>query len=294
MPLALSLGSKVRICREKKGWTGLFKILGIANADITVDTENGPVTFRNTHIRLYNRQTKETDISYLEIANGLAEIPVDKSVNKKIPMPLDYPESQRPCQYQWLRKSYFTNDIINKMATIFISQRERIDYEFALQLQHKRIITTRGDLFEQSNLTEIESLLANGVLQPVQYDSNKHAGISLFKSRLVCEIRGKMTDKSYEKSRLVVQDYNDTEKTALLTQAPTIQRCSQRLLLLISPALRIRKMKIMLRDITQAYTQSKTEMNRIVIYHLPAELKKRYPEGTVLCVVKPLYGLAKA
>ena len=92
----------------------------------------------------------------------------------------------------------------------------------------------------------------------------------------------------------MVQGYNDTEKTALLTQAPTIQRCSQRLLLSISPALRKRGMKIMLRDITQAYTQSKTELNRTVIFHLPAELKKRYPEGTVLRVVKPLYGLAEA
>ena len=50
----------------------------------------------------------------------------------------------------------------------------------------------------------------------------------------------------------------------------------------------------MLQDITQAYTQSKTELNCIVIYHLPAELKKKYLEDTVLCVVKPLYGLAEA
>ena len=132
------------------------------------------------------------------------------------------------------------------------------------------------------------------MLQPVQYNSNKHTGISLFKSRLVCEIKGKATDKLYEKSRLVVQSYNDIEKTALLTQAPTIQQCSQRLLLSISPALRKRGMKIMLRDITQAYIQSKTELNRIVICPLSTKLKKRYPEGTVLRVVKPLYSLAEA
>ncbi len=53
-------------------------------------------------------------------------------------------------------------------------------------------------------------------------------------------------------------------------------------------------MKIMLWDITQAYTQSKTELNRIVICYLPAELKKRYPEDTILLVFKPLYGLTKA
>lgn len=53
-------------------------------------------------------------------------------------------------------------------------------------------------------------------------------------------------------------------------------------------------MKIILQDITQAYTQSKIELNCTVICHLPAELRKRYFESIVLCVVKPLYSLAEA
>ena len=64
LPLALSLNSKVWIYQEKKGWTGPFKVLGIANADITVDTGNGPVTFQNTHVKPYYCHTEETDISY--------------------------------------------------------------------------------------------------------------------------------------------------------------------------------------------------------------------------------------
>ena len=50
----------------------------------------------------------------------------------------------------------------------------------------------------------------------------------------------------------------------------------------------------MLQDITQAYTQSKTELNCTVICYLLVKLKKKYPEGTILLVVKSLYGLAKA
>ena len=53
-------------------------------------------------------------------------------------------------------------------------------------------------------------------------------------------------------------------------------------------------MKIILRDIMQAYTQSKTQLNRTVICHLPVKLKKRYSESTILLVMKPLYSLAKA
>ena len=52
-------------------------------------------------------------------------------------------------------------------------------------------------------------------------------------------------------------------------------------------------MKIILRNISQAYTQSKTELNRTVICYLPAKLMKRYHKGTVLRIVKLLYGLAE-
>ena len=43
----------------------------------------------------------------------------------------------------------------------------------------------------------------------------------------------------------------------------------------------------------QTYTQSKTELNRIVICYLSAKLKKKYPKGIVLHIIKLLYSLAK-
>ena len=135
---------------------------------------------------------------------------------------------------------------MDKPADIFISYKKRIDYELALKLRYNRIITTPKDLFEKLNLTEIKSLLANSILQPLQYDFNKHAGVSLFKSYLVCKIKRKTTDKLYEKSCFVVQGYNNTKKIAFLTQATTIQRSSQRLLLSVGPTLQKQEMKIML------------------------------------------------
>ena len=44
----------------------------------------------------------------------------------------------------------------------------------------------------------------------------------------------------------------------------------------------------------QAYTRSKIELNCIVICHLPIEFKKKYSKGTILLIMKPLYGLAEA
>ncbi len=147
----------------------------------------------------------------------------EKTVDEEIPAPLDHLETEKPRRQGRPRKTHFTNDLMDKTADIFMSHRERADYELVLKLRYEGVITTPGDLFEQSDQIEIKTLLANGVLLPLQYDSNQHAGVCLFKSHLVHEIKGKTTNKPYEKSRLVIQGYNDTEKTALLTQAPTIQ-----------------------------------------------------------------------
>ena len=52
-----------------------------------------------------------------------------------------------------------------------------------------------------------------------------------FKARFVDEVKFAGTDKAYyEKSRLVVQGYDDRGKKEILTQSPTIQRASQRIL----------------------------------------------------------------
>jgi len=85
-------------------------------------------------------------------------------------------------------------------------------------------------------------------------------GVRIFNSRFVDEIKNAGTDKAFEKSRLVVQAYNDHEKELVLTQSPTIQRVSQRLVLALSAILP--DASLYLRDISQAYVQSNTRLNR--------------------------------
>ncbi|KAI1387098.1 uncharacterized protein F4822DRAFT_443927 [Hypoxylon trugodes] len=50
----------------------------------------------------------------------------------------------------------------------------------------------------------------------------------------------------------------------------------------LAPTLRQRGMMVMVRDITMAYTQSQTPLQRLIFVHLPSELKNKYPEGTLL------------
>jgi hypothetical protein len=111
----------------------------------------------------------------------------------------------------------------------------------------------------------------------------------------VHEIKGKTT-VPYEKSRLVIQAYNDEGKEMILTQSPTIQRASQRLIMALAPSLlkSPQKIKLFLRDITQAYVQSTTPVNRLILANLPKEMRDHYPPDTVMIVRKPLYGLPEA
>jgi hypothetical protein len=74
------------------------------------------------------------------------------------------------------------------------------------------------------------------------------SGTRLFNSRFVDEIKNKGTDKAFKKSRLVVQAYNDQEKELVLTQSPTIQRVSQRLILCLAAILP--QAQLYLRDIS--------------------------------------------
>lgn len=69
----------------------------------------------------------------------------------------------------------------------------------------------------------------------------------------------------YQSIRL--RGYNDTDKADILTQSPTIQRVSQRLV--IAVALGEEGMIVKLHDVTQAYPQAKSKLARVFLAKLP-------------------------
>ena len=88
------------------------------------------------------------------------------------------------------------------------------------------MITTPGAPFKASRKQEIDSLIAKGVFNFVEYNPIKYAGIRIFNLRLVNEVKGKATNSPYEKSRLVIQAYNNNGKEVILIQSLIIQRAS--------------------------------------------------------------------
>ena len=85
----------------------------------------------------------------------------------------------------------------------------------------------------------------------------------------------------------------------MLTQLPTIQRVSQRLILCLA-AITIDGTadgsQLYLRDISQAYVQSSTKLVRDFYIRAPAELSTALgvTKGTVVKIVRPLYGIPEA
>ncbi|KAI0999863.1 hypothetical protein K3495_g8333 [Podosphaera aphanis] len=149
-------------------------------------------------------------------------------------------------------------------CTLYLSAREQADILLAHELRAKRVITTPGAPFEASIRAEIDGLIARGVFVFVKFSPDLHKG------------------------------YADEGKDKILTQSPTIQRVSQRLILSIAPTLLRQGYTLWLRDITQAYTQSATPLQRTVLAYLPTELRPYHPDGTIIQVIKPLYGIAEA
>jgi hypothetical protein len=89
--------------------------------------------------------------------------------------------------------------------------------ELAIKLRKDGVITTSGSLFKGAQRQEINGLIARGVFEFVQYDPNKYLGVRIFNSRLVNKVKGKATNSSFKKSRLVVQAYNNKGKELILT-----------------------------------------------------------------------------
>jgi hypothetical protein len=146
--------------------------------------------------------------------------------------------------------------------------------------------------YDASRQKELNGLLEKGVFEICNLDDIPQ-GVRLFNSRFVDEVKFPGTNKAFEKSRLVVQAYNDQEKELVLTQSPTIQRVSQRLILCIAA---IGQHELYLRDISQAYVQSTTNLNRDFYVRPPKELQRqlRLDESSVLKILRPLYGVPEA
>ena len=261
----LPINSDVLVWRENSHrWTGPFKLLSMEEESCKVQLPSGPTDFRSTVVKPYLNEHEQQ--------------PQNQGQQPQIQDDSQQGQRRNPRRARRLPARYQDHNV----ADISILVQE---------------VKGMGHLsgFIESRQKELNGLLEKGCFEIVA-ELEVPRGVRIFNSRFVDEIKNEGTDKAFEKSRLVVQAFNDTDKDLVLTQAPTIQRVSQRIILSIAAALRDKGLNLYLRDISQAYVQSNTQLNRDFFVRPPKELQQQLqlPMGSVLRVVKPLYGVPEA
>ena len=131
----------------------------------------------------------------------------------------------------------------------YISKKEQSNLKLSKQLRLKGKITTLSEPFKESMKVEINTLITSRVFEFVKYRLQLYRNTCIFSLRLVNKIKGKNT-KPYKKSQLVIQGFNNEEKRSILTESPTIQRASQRLITSIALSLLRDRINLYLCDIT--------------------------------------------
>jgi hypothetical protein len=162
-----------------------------------VDLPHGQTSFRTTIVKPYF-----TDDTVDELESGEADSELPQLVEEP---PLSQVEIQ-PQKRGRGRPRKHPIQLNQADLTIF--------------LQNDNDTDTRGN-FVDSRHAEVMGLIEKGVFEEVNPDEIPE-GTRIFNSRFVDEVKHSGTPKAFEKSRLVVQAYNDREKDLVLTQSPTI------------------------------------------------------------------------
>lgn len=175
---------------NKDCWDGPYALLERENETCNFLLPSGPTSFRSTVVKRFLIPDNDNEI--YEAVSPKANIQNNKPTNALI-----------------------SNQVIaNKPDFI----------EFLGVLSAR--VATQSETHEKYKVswkTEIEGLRNNGVFKKVHVIEAK--GKRIHGSRFVDEVKYRDTPDAYEKSRLVVQAFNDTRK-GLLTYDRTVQRAS--------------------------------------------------------------------
>ncbi|XMA19477.1 hypothetical protein WAI453_012268 [Rhynchosporium graminicola] len=275
----LPLNSLVLVWREKGFWDGPWPLISTDGENCVVEIDSGPTTFRSTSIKPWYEEDIDSDEPESIIPEiilspppvllpGVPSLSTTKS-NRPILVPKKQPHRDR-------RKPIrFRDDNVE----VYLNYTDELFIGFPVVEPQ----------YAASRRKEIDGLIAAGIFELVHKDELP-AGARVFNAKFIDQTKFEGTQKAYEKSRLVVQAYNDSGKNQVLTTSPTIQRVSQRLLLVY--AVMHPEFKVYSRDITQAYTQSTSHLIRDFFVRPPKEILA-WLHWFLRCV-GPMYGVPES
>lgn len=249
----LPLNSEVLVWREGKTsysgrWDGPYKLLAIEGETCKVQMPSGPTSFRSTVVKPNlraetnpeNGPNADSNSDPGHVTHDLVRPSHDNNNDQE---PFTGPE-QPVRSYEDSEEDTIVAEVPTDQP-IDPPRRKRgrprkhlvavniIRADLSFSFRPGRVDGVRPTQFEDSRRTELNGLLTRGVFEAVHVNTVPPA-TRKYGTRWVDEVKHAGTDKVFEKSRLVIQVYNDQGKHLILTQSSTIQRVSQRIILVFT------------------------------------------------------------
>lgn len=274
----LPAGSPILVYRHVRDrWEGPHTFISIDKETVVVQTPSGRKIFRSNCVKPWIKPEWTTTNNDRNTINN--------NDNDEREPNLAYMIKPRKVTFSDNNDDQLMNDITGHDTDNKIIKNDKGKFNAGISKMKE---SERAVEFKDSRRKELQGLISNGTFIPVD-KSEVPEGARIFGSRFIDELKQADTGIR-KKSRLVAQNYSDDEAAHLATKAPTIQRSTQRMIMSI--AVSMKGMRAFTRDVTQAYVQSKSELERKVYVKAPQELVLE--PGTILQVVKPLYGIPES
>ena len=290
----LSINSEILVWRESnanksKNWTDPFKMLGMKKKTCKIAMFYGTIDFKNIVIKLFFKNESEnvTNVKKNENTDHVNE-KVSKNVNFKKKF-----QSQNENEKTFFSNSFFApkrdRDRSKKLSLRYRDFETNISIFFQNNSQNDFLMQNPAPSpFVKSRKKEINELFEKNCFEIVSTFDVFHE-IKIFNSRFVDEIKNINTIDAYEKSRLVMQTYNDDGKAEVLTQTPTIQRMNQRFILTLT--VNMSHLSFFLKDIFQVYVQSIISLTKKFFIRPSVELGLG---NAIFKIIKLLYKVSEA
>jgi len=98
----------------------------------------------------------------------------------------------------------------------FLTEKKTRNKQISIELCAKGIIITLSELFAISRRKKINKLLIKGIFELISSNSKEINNQRIFSLRLINKVKSIGTVIPYEKSRLVIQVFNDENKKIVL------------------------------------------------------------------------------
>ena len=257
-------------------------MLGMKNEKCKIAMSYEIIDFRNIVIKPFFRNESE---NVTDVKNENIDHVDDKKEVEKTFFSNSFHASEIPIKRDRDRPKKLPLRYRNSETNIFIFlQGDSQNDQLSMQHMQIPIPVPTPSPFVKSRKKEINGLFEKNCFEIISTSDVFHE-TKIFNSRFVNEIKNIGTIDAYEKSRLVMQIYNNDDKTKMLTQTPTIQRMNQRLILTLT--VNMSHLSLFLRNIFQVYVQSTISLTRQFFIRPSVELG--FKDNSILKIIKPLY-----